>query len=180
MNLEELIADRRIDGALLETLREIAKTDGALLDELADALRPSANTLREILRLAREVALRDGCGLSAVLLPERLREIGGNESMSVKERQRLLRRELELRRYPEKSRMQKAAEDAAREIRTRFGFSVTLPQELEGDSLGLEVVIRNPEEARKAAEQLAALAGSAELCGLFDLLLGRLIPTTNG
>ena len=173
--LQEFISERRIDGALLETIEELVPENEAVLLSLIDALRPSANTLRELLRLSREICVRDKISLRALLGDgeKALSEIWGGEEVPAKEKQRKLRRFLELRRYPEKSRLEEKAKTLSREIRDRYGVDLGLPEELEGDSLSVQLQIRTPAQLEELSEKLSACAKGPEIEALFRLLLGQ-------
>ncbi|MCB0358253.1 MAG: hypothetical protein KDD44_01405, partial [Bdellovibrionales bacterium] len=65
--LAEYLEDKQAPEQFRVSLAALGDADQAVVEGLAQALRPSANALRELFVLAEETAARDGLPLAVVL-----------------------------------------------------------------------------------------------------------------
>jgi hypothetical protein len=170
--LSDYIAEKRVDEKFALRLIEAPEPEQQALLALIAATNPSANTLRQFVRLAEEISLRDRVPLSSVLAETEIRSILA-EPTSRKERQKFVRLALERRRYPLMSGLYRRLESFQREVLEKWGLEVEFPQDLEGDEISLTVSFRSAEELAKYSASTGEFAQSSELDEMFKLLKGE-------
>lgn len=170
--LSQYLSLKQISGTLFDDLLELGNREQEALGHLVETLLPSANTLRETLRLSREIALRDECAIADVLTRQELREVLEQEGASRKQKQHLLLVELKRLRYPEISRISLELEKGLRELIKETGLRLELPKDLEGDTLSLTISAKSPEDFLELSKKLEILGGHLETKRIFSLLRG--------
>lgn len=154
---------------------ELAALEGgerAALERLIESLRPSANSLREMLRLAQEISRREGAALAEVLNCSDVAaalEAGG----SSKERQKRLRQVLERRRYPQLHKLQLELEKCREQILAELGLRLELPPDLEGDTLSVTISGRNARDFEVQGAKITELSAHPALLRIISLLQGE-------
>ena len=164
-------AARRLDAGLRERLEQLELEAGDCVEELL-ALDPSANTLRDLIRLSEEICARDGIEFSALLQSPEVRAVFTRENASRKEKQKLLRAALEERRYPEVQKIRRQLEELRTSIRSECGVAIEYPQDFEGDSVSLSLSARSVEELQELAKKIEAAAAHPDMTKLFNALHG--------
>lgn len=170
--LTEYLESRRIEGTLRDRLLEAEAAEAPLLSTLILELRPSGNTLRELLRLLDEVAHRDKTQTSAILANAEIQEILSSQG-SRKEKQKRLRSALERLRYPALSDVYRSIESAQQELLREFGLRFETPEDLEGDQLTVTLSGRSGEEFKTLSEKLERAALHPAFENLLGLLVGK-------
>ncbi|MDD2942964.1 MAG: hypothetical protein PHC51_08380 [bacterium] len=171
--INSFILSRAVSGSLAEFLSALSGDDEIAVDSIIVSLQPSANTLRDYLRMLEDITVRDRLSLGDIVRqPQLAALLEGDASAGRKDRQGRFKRELELLRYPERSRLLQDVQSLQRQIASRYGFRVEVPEMLEGDSVKIQFSARSTEEMEKAALKLADLSRSEELSQLYQLLLG--------
>lgn len=171
--IESFILSRAASGSLAEFLSALSGEDEMAVDGIIVSLQPSANTLRDYLRMLEDISVRDRLSLGAIIkLPQLTCLLEGDASAGRKDRQGRFKKELELLRYPERSRLLQDVQSLQRQIASRYGFRVEVPEMLEGDSIKIQFSARSTQDMEKAALKLADLAQSEELSELYQLLIG--------
>jgi hypothetical protein len=170
--LEKYIADRRIDGTLREQILDLKPNDGQALLSLIKHSEPSANSLREMLRWASEVAARDKTSLADVLTQASISQLLEQEGLSRKDKQRLLKREIQGLRFPERRRLQERAQELCREIVRDTGLKLELPKDFEGGTITVCISERDIDGFAKASTKVKKLSEHSSCIALFNLLNG--------
>jgi hypothetical protein len=165
-------AERKIEGDLLLRLQNLDEEELGPAVELIRALHPSANTLRELLRLADEISVRDEIRWTEVFKREAANCILSDERLNRKDKYQRLRAQLEEWRYPVLSGIKAKLREVEAEIVRKFGVNVDLPVDLEGDELKVLIEFRSCQELLDVAKRLESVAGSEELREVFALLKG--------
>ena len=173
MVLNTFIMEKRVSGELLDFLSALGEADKSSVSSLIREINPSANTLRNLLQLAEEVAVRDDKPLHLVLGHTEIQNILLQEKLSRKEKQKKLRLMLEVLRFPEIYQIQQRLAEAEQTLLTEFDLRAELPKDLEGDSIAFRVSVREPEDAQAWAEKLSLAAKHPALIELLDLLKGK-------
>lgn len=171
-SLSQYLSQKQITGTLFEDLLEVGDREQEVLGCLVETLLPSANTLREILRMSREIALRDGQAIADVLMRPELREAVEQEGKSRKQKQHQLLVELKRLRYPEISKVLLELEKGLRELIKETGLRLELPKDLEGDTLTMTVHAKSPEDCLDLSRKLEILGEHPETRRIFSLLRG--------
>lgn len=169
--IESYIQEKHVEGVLKARLEELLPEERQALEPLL-ALGPSANTLQEILRIAAELAVRDSQALASVLSSASAPVIS-REGVGRKQKQKLIREALQDLRYPELKRLKENLELHQQKIRKDCGLKLQLPDDLEGDSLSVEVSARSSEELLKLSERFRELAEHPSTKAVFEILGGR-------
>ncbi len=170
--IEQYINEKRLEGTLRSRLEESSPSERQALAPVLE-LSPSANTLQEILRLAGEIAARDQQELSRILSSSALASVIEQEDLNRKQKQKLLRQSLEDLRYPELKKLRDELEYHQKTIRKECGLRLSLPEDLEGDSLTLEVSARSPEDFKALSLRFEELAEHPSTKAVFAILGGR-------
>ncbi|MCC6932517.1 MAG: hypothetical protein IT292_04595 [Deltaproteobacteria bacterium] len=162
----------RADNALADLVTKLSPQSYPFIESLLVELRPSLNYLRQIIVLLLEIAGREGVGTEAIVSVELWQAILA-EKNSRKEKQKELRQWLETKRYPLKQALLEELQSLQKSLLTDHGFSMKVPEELEGDNLTLSLSFASPGELKENTERLASLAIDQRLKEIFDLLLGK-------
>lgn len=170
--IENFISEKRIEGELCARLRNLEGDSREAVSTLIEAVNPSGNTLRELLRLADEIGSRDRTSAGAVLLSP---PIAGalKTPLSRKQKQAEIRRLLEAKRYPEVAEIHRRLNQAQKDLAAATGLRVEFPPDLEGEKLTVTVAARSPGELAEAAEQLRKLAEHPATSEIYAILRGE-------
>ncbi len=157
---------------LRDRILKLDTKDQQALSSILEESHPSANTLRDILRLASEVAARDKISLAEVFTQESVSLLLGREGLSRKDKQRLIKKEMERLRYPERRRLEDRAQELCRELVKDTGLRMELPKDLEGGTIAVRVSERSPEGFAEIADKFNQLSQHPSCVSLFNLLNG--------
>ena len=171
--LRSYITERHISGTLCERLESLDSNSAAAVCQLLREVAPSANTLREYLRLLDEVALRDQSTIATLLGDRHLSDTLAEVGISRKEKQKKVRTHLERLRYPELSAIADRLEGCTKSLLQKTGVRVELPQDYEGDKVQVTLSARSPSEFVELAAKLSALAAEEQCSELFAILRGE-------
>lgn len=138
---------------------------------LTDALRPSANTLRDILHLADEISARDGFPIENLLSSKEVSHILEHPDRKV--RSKNLKDYLQELRFPQLAEIKQKLDSRVEEIANQVGLRLTLPQNLEGDTICANISIKTPDDCAKYAKILGDLEQSPALNEIFSILRGQ-------
>jgi hypothetical protein len=173
MTLDDYISEKRISGSLLERLKILEAEDTAALLFVLEAANPSANTLRVMLTLVDEICSREKKKFRDVLGSGGCVKIMENEKLSRKEKQKRIRLELEAIRYPETKKVRDKLTEAQEQVWAECGIKLELPQDLEGDSVSVDLSSQSPGDFRRLGEKLKLLAEHPATARVFKLLRGE-------
>ncbi len=171
-SLKQYVEEKHVGGSLRERLEALGVDEQEALCAIL-ALSPSANTLQELLRLSVEIAARDGVSLHSVLSSEELLAILEREGVNRKEKQKLLRALLEETRFPEMKKIRDSLSAHQAQLRKECGLRLSLPEDLEGDSVSLEISARSPKDLEQLAARIKQLAKHPSTKAVFDILGGH-------
>lgn len=135
-------------------------------------LSPSENAARQILRLARQIARRDDLAEDEVLGSRELLEICQREKLGRKDKLRSVRTLLEEIRYPLKAQIEQEVGDCVSAIQKKTGVTITLPPELEGDSVSVQFRAKNTGDFLALGQRLEELSRLPEAQRIFSILAG--------
>ncbi len=174
--LQKFVEERRVEGSLLAVIEELYPEHRETLEFLVEELRPSANTFRDLIDLAKDIGARERKPFAAVLSKPLVEQfLGGDEGvsgLSAKDKQKRLRVELERLRFPERTRITERLALLSLELRKSYGVDLELPEDLEGDTLVLSLKIRSPEQCESAVEKLREFPRDPRLQEIYEILLG--------
>jgi hypothetical protein len=170
--LHVYLSEKQIVGHRRQEFDSLSGTDREVLIRLVDALKPSAGAFLEIIRLAREIAVRDRCSLQQVL-EDAGTWSAANTHGSAKQQTKLLTHALTRRRFPETARIEEKLERCRRSIAQDLGLRVEVPPDLEGDSLSLGVQFSSVDQLREIARKLDCLADHPSTSEMLLTLRGR-------
>lgn len=172
--LAAFIAEKCVnDACLRQRLEAMSPDESDVVASLSEILRPSANALREILRLADEVCCRDGIKLVELFASEDFVALLSRLSGNAKDKQRVVRQFLERLRYPLKARTIESLEQCKLELVRSYGIKVDYPHDCEGDSINLTISARSKEELLAIGQKLSDMSNHASLERMFLLLEGE-------
>jgi hypothetical protein len=165
-------AEKRFAAALLHRwLAQPAADRDALLD-LAMQLRLGENHLRDILDDLVAIGARRNCAIGAVLREAAVRNVlarplGRNEAIKA------LKQALRRLRFPQLSTAEQRLADLARALALPSGVRVELPDNLEGEQIGVTLRARSAAELRAQTEALAAALRGGAIDEMFAVLEGN-------
>lgn len=172
--LTDYIAEKRVTGSLLTRIEKLSDSDsGECLAEIVRIIRPSVNSLREIISLIDEISIRDEVSFSEIVNFPEVQIALRAESINGKDRLRALRTALERYRFPTKARLLDELESCRKTIRDEFGVYVTIPEEMEGLKLKLEVYTSAPDDFKKLSANFDKLAQHPAVGRIYSLLRGE-------
>ena len=169
--LETFIEERQVDEKLRAKLFELAPEERGSVENLISQLSPSANTLREYLRLGEEIAIREERSLDAVLGSLEISQLLEYPS-SKKERQKLIRQALEQQRFPKVHKLRSELESCQKEILADLGLRIELPRDLEGDTLSVTISAKNARDFEAQGVKMTELSAHPALARIYSLLKG--------
>lgn len=174
--LDEYLKERPPEAGILRYFNELAGDAEPLLVRYVTGLWPTVGSMREILRLAHEIRLRDASSLASVLGESHLLEIVDSSKLSRRDKQLRIRTILEARRFPEISRIKAALSTLQEELVRGSGIRFDFPGDLEGGALKVSISVRSVEEAQSVSRRLSEASAHPALGTMFDLLHGRILP----
>jgi hypothetical protein len=170
--LRSYLAGRGAGKQLEELVASLGRADQELVQKLVETLRPSANALGELVSVAEELRRREKKGSIGELFDEfglfPLLETGGR-----KRQYRELMKRLGEARSPLHSRLQAEIEGCVKEIAASHGLKLTVPAELEGDTVELRLKLRRAGDLESFSERLKQLAGDSRVERIFQILQGK-------
>jgi hypothetical protein len=171
--IDQFIEERRVDSSTAVFLREMGKELKDLIAEYISELLPSSNAFRGILTLVNEISHRERVDRYSILNDHNIKSLLFQEEVPRKEKIKKVREYLERKRYPERSRLEDSIHGLMKKIRKDYNLKITLPDELEGDSIGVAISGRSPDDFRAFGEKILRLSDSSELSALFSILKGE-------
>lgn len=173
--LSDYLRERQVEKGLSARLQALGPVERGFFERLVRLLRPSANFLRDVLDLVEQIAGKERVSV-AVLAAEldRAAVLEETNRLAPKDRQRELKKILERRRFPETARIESALNERQRALVKDTGLRVQYPEDLEGDSLTLELHFSSVQELHAMSGAVERLATDPRLDEIFALLKGRL------
>ncbi len=152
------VADGAIPLAMALSLARLDPADGSTLARLFRDLRPGLNKQREILLMAREIALRDGIALTAVLNAPEMTAAIEDPGRDRNQRAEALRALLRARRYPALSAAEAAFERDRRRLSLPPEIRLAPPPAFESGRFTFQLEFSTPAELARHIETLRELS----------------------
>ncbi len=171
--LQDYIEAKKVDSALETRLRALGPLALDAVSQIISVTNPSANTLREVLRLAEEISARDGVSLGAVIGDSVFLELLSADGLSRKEKQKQLKLFLHRVRYPLSAAFKDRLKACQQRLLAKTGLKLDYPDDFEGDKIKLELSFRSPEELAEYGDTLLRLGSDEDCAELFALLKGE-------
>jgi len=163
-------AGARMYGAVTtERWLRLPSPDGEALLQLATELRLGENQLRDLWDWAEEIGERDQLTLSRVLSAQpiaavRTGHLGRNDKLKV------IKAVLRRLRFPQLVAVEDRLADLVRTLQLPRNVRISLPEQLEGDQLRIEITADSVAAWRAAASALLAASDTPAGAELFALL----------
>jgi hypothetical protein len=160
---------RMYSAATTERWLRLPGGDGDALLQLATELRLGENQLRDLWEWAEEIGTRDQLTLSRVLsappiATARARQLGRNDRLKV------IKAALRRLRFPQLAAVEDRLADLVRTLALPRNVRITLPEQLEGDLVRIEITADSIAAWRAAATALLAASDTPAGVELFALL----------
>lgn len=167
------VTAKGISGALATRLSQTKAEDRAVLEQILGQLHPSANMLRDLLRLADDICAREGISFSQLFGLTELHHVLCDQVSGQKDKLHKIKRLLEARRYPESHKIRQELDQCQRMLVRETGLKIELPKDLEGDTLHCTIAFRSAAECADIIDKLAALKSHPAYERILSLLTGR-------
>lgn len=171
--IDTYIEEKRIPSDFESKIKAHSPEDLDSLSSFLEALSPSSNSFQLIYKYLIEISVRDKKTISEILADDRIKKIIYLENGSRKEKLSLVRKALELSRFPEKNKFYDSVSTLVSDVRKEFGIKLVPPDELEGDSIDVQFIIKSEQDLRLKIDALTKLDSSKKVSELFDILMGR-------
>jgi len=164
-------AEKHIGAALLSRWLAQPTADRDALLELATPLRLGENQLRDVLDDLVAIGARRACGIGAVLADDALRAVLGR-GLGRNDAVKALKRTLRRLRYPQLSGAEQRLAELTRSLGLPSGVGIELPENLEGEHIGVTLRARSAAELRAQARAVAAALQDGAVDQMFAVLEG--------
>jgi len=171
--LEQYVQSRVQDAKFASWLGSSSQETARVIERYIQQLRPSANALKAILELARDIAARDDTSLVQVLGEAELTQVLGDGDLNKKDKYARIRYLIERKRFPEKAAVEDALHLLTKELLSTHGIRLELPDDLEGDSISMNLRFRSKEELLQVSERVSQLSKDERVARVFELLSGQ-------
>lgn len=148
----------------------------AALGRLVVSLRISENHLRDLMDWLEEIAIRDGCGVEAILADKVIENIETDPRLGRADKLKRLKDEIRRRRFPRLAQAEDALRARIAELKLHPHIVLSAPAGLEGGRLRVEFGASSQEELQRLAAKLADAAAKDAAREIFALLGGMPEP----
>ena len=167
--LRAFAAERRYHPETVARWLRLAPADAGALLDLAKELRLGEHQLCDLWIWAEEVGARERSGVAGVLAhttvtAARRRPVGRND------RVKLVKGALRRLRFPQLSALEDQLAGEVRRLELPANVRVTLPDNLEGDTIRIDITAGSAAALRAAAAAVIAATDSSACARLFELL----------
>jgi hypothetical protein len=149
---------------------------GAALGRLLLELKISENHLRDLMDWLEEIALRDGCGVEAVLADKEIEKIATDPRLGRADKLKRIKEEIRRRRFPRLAQAEDALRACIAKLKLQPDIVLSAPAGLEGGRLHVEFGASSQQELQRLAARLADAAGKDATREIFALLSGTSAP----
>ncbi|MBP9839340.1 MAG: hypothetical protein KBC84_11610 [Proteobacteria bacterium] len=164
-----------LESDLISQITSCSKEDFSSLSHLISVINPSANSLRELFSLLKQISTRDKISLSQILSTSPLSNyLENNSKLSPKDKLKKIKQELQDLRYPESAKLKNDLHELSKTLLKSHGIKLHLPEQLEGDCLTLELSFSSENQLKEQTQKLSALSGDENLTKLFAMLKGKI------
>lgn len=168
-------AERGFHQTTLERWLALAPVDAAALWDLTRELRLGENQAGDLWEWAEEIAARDRTTIAAVFADATV--AGGGAKAGRGERLKAIKSALRRRRFPALVAAEERIAALVRTLGLPRSVRLVVPEHLEGDDIRVEIVARDADGLRAAAEALARAASTSTCEDIFELLSDPPEPT---
>jgi hypothetical protein len=150
------------------------------LCRLATTLKIGENHLRDLIDWLEEIALRDRCGIDAILADKAIMEIEVDPRLGRADKLKRIKEEVRRRRFPRLTVTETAVKHCIRQLALAREIRIAVPPGLEGGWLEVAFRASSAEEVKHLADKLLAAADSPAMKEAFALLAGADDAKTDG
>jgi hypothetical protein len=144
----------------------------AALGRLALALKIGENHLRDLMEWLEEIALRDNCGIDAILADSVIGSIETDPRLGRADKLKRVKEEVRRRRFPRLAQTEDKLRARIAELKLHPDIVLSMPPGLEGGSLRVEFSASSQQELQRLAIKLANAAEKDAVREAFALLAG--------
>jgi hypothetical protein len=148
----------------------------AALGRLVVGLKINENHLRDLMDWLEETALRDGCGVEAILADEVIEKIETDPRLGRADKLKRIKDQVRRRRFPRLAQVEDALRACIAELKLPPEIVLSAPPGLEGGRLRVELGASSREELQRLATVLADAAAKDAAREIFALLTGASEP----
>jgi hypothetical protein len=152
----------------------------AALCRLATTLKIGENHLRDLIDWLEEIALRDRCGIDAILADKAIADIETDPRLGRADKLKRIKDEVRRRRFPRLAVTETAVKNCICQLALAREIRISVPPGLEGGWLGMEFRASSAEEVKRLAAELMAAADTPSMKEAFALLAGTAGGKTDG
>ncbi len=142
------------------------------LGRLALALKLSENHLRDLMDWLEEIALRDDCGIDAILADKVIANIETDPRLGRADKLKRVKEEVRRRRFPRLAQTEDSLKARIAELKLQPEIILSVPPGLEGGSLRVEFSASSQQELQRLAAKLLDAAEKDATKEAFCLLQG--------
>ena len=156
--LQEAILSGCIALSVALAVNQLDQDDRAGVVSLFQALNTGLNIQRELLEMIREIALRDGISITALIQQADIAAVLNHDELPQSNKVQKLRRILKTRRYPALSAAEDEFQQSLRSIKLDPQIQLHHPPFFEGKAYRLTMTIQSKQQFKKRLSQLEKLA----------------------
>jgi hypothetical protein len=129
--------------------------------------------LRDLIDWLEEIALRDKCGIDAILAEKAIADIETDPRLGRADKLKRIKEEVRRRRFPRLVSAETAVKQCIRQLALPSEICVGVPPGLEGGFLDVQFRASSAEEVKHLAAKLMAAADSHAMKEAFAILAAR-------
>jgi ParB family chromosome partitioning protein len=156
--VQEAVLEEAVSFAMACELGSMPVGEAAAFARLFRLLKTSLNKQREIVTLASEIALREGCDPRAVLCDPELEGIQAAVELDRNEKTRRIRRRLRQRRFPALLAVEEAFQSLRQRLKLGENLQLAPPRDFEGTRFTLTLSFDSMEEVGRLRAKLDDLS----------------------
>ncbi|MEE8074556.1 MAG: hypothetical protein V3T60_02900 [Candidatus Binatia bacterium] len=157
----------------LERWLKFPEADREAMLELARGLRTGENHFRDLMDWLEEVSLRDGVSVLEILKGKSIEPIWSDPRLGRNDKLRRIKEELRRLRFPRLVQVEGEIQKRIRQMKLRPQIKISVPPNLEGGTLTLQLRATGHEELRGLFREISQILEGTEMKEIFDLLMGR-------
>lgn len=167
------LAGQELPLGLIELLAALPPEDRGAAFRLMTAVNINQNKLRELLTMAEDIALRDGCALRDVLSDPAILSLLAHEKFSAPQKLDAIRDALRRRRFPRLTALEQEYAAALKRLKSPQGVQLTADRYFEDDALTATFRFASRDQLAAVADELRQFAVQPELETLLRVIQGQ-------
>jgi len=145
------------------------KSDRVAVMKIAEILKPSINSLKEIIMFLEEIALIQNCSISDII-KQYLVNMVKNSTICRKERTEMVRQKLKGLRYPQLAEMERKWNKCIKELHLPQDIKIIPPLSFQGKKIKLEISFSNKGTLSRSLSKFNGTLMSGSLVELINLV----------